>query len=190
MTSTTRAVAAALILTSVATVATAEIGPYVGVSLGQAQVDASFGDVESSDFSIDGDDSAFKLFVGLELLGPLAIEASYRDFGSVTDANDVISATSETDGIDVFLVGRLPVGPVSLFAKGGFIAWDSKIETSSSDSLGVPDIRLEDDGTEFAWGVGVAAEVWKVNLRGEIERFELDLPGDITMMSVGVAFEF
>lgn len=190
MTSRMRTVAATLVLAFAATVATAEIGPYVGLSVGQAQVDTSIGDIGSSDFSIDGDDLAFKLFVGLELLGPLAIEASYRDFGSVTDGNGVISATSQSDGVDVFLVGRLPLGPVSLFAKGGFIAWDSRIQTSSSGNFGPPDIRLEDDGTNLAWGVGVAAEVWKVSVRGEVERFELDLPGDITMMSVGVAFEF
>lgn len=190
MTRKTRALAATLTLAFVAATIHAEIGPYVGVSLGQSQVDVDFRDVDSSDFSIDDEDFAFKLFVGLELLGPLAIEASYRDLGTVTDGSGLIRATSETDGFDAFLVGRLPIGPVSLFAKGGLIAWDSKVETSSPEQLGLPNIRIEDDGTDLAWGVGLAVEAWKVSVRGEIERFELDLPDDVMMMSIGVAFEF
>lgn len=182
-------VAAALVLTCGAA-AYGEIGPYVGASVGQSRIDVSLQDVGGVDFSIDDDDFAWKVYFGVELAGPLAIEGGYRDLGQISGGTGLVQVTAESDGLDVFAVGLLPLGPVALFAKGGIIAWDSELETSSSPGLGIPNLRLSDSGTDLAWGVGIKLEVGKFAVRGEFERFEVDLPEDLSMLSVGISYEF
>ena len=182
-------VAAALVLMCGAA-AHGEIGPYAGVSVGQSRVDVSLQDVGGADFSIDDDDFAWKVYFGVELAGPLAIEGGYRDLGQITDGTEVLQVSAESDGLDLFAVALLPLGPVALFAKGGIIAWDSEVETSSAPGLGIPNLRLSDSGTDPAWGVGIKFEVGKFAVRGEFERFEVDLPDDLSMLSVGISYEF
>lgn len=186
-----RAILATLAMVlGVATAAGAEIGPYLGASAGQTRVEIDPGDVRTAGFRIDDDDFAYKIYFGFELPGPLAVEGGFRDLGRVTDENDLVLTTSESDGIDAFVVGKLPLGPVSLFAKGGIIAWDTQVERRARGRLGLPDLRVSDDGTDFAWGLGIAFELGKWGVRGEFESFEIDLPDDLTMLSVGVTYSF
>lgn len=191
MTSRKRVLTAVLVL-ALATSASAygEIGPYVGLSAGLSQVELDLTDVGGVDLEIDEDDSAFRVFFGLELAGPLAVEVGYRDLGRVTDQSGVVAVTSESDGVDAFAIGFLKLGPVALFAKGGVIVWDSELETRAPSGVGVPDIRVKDDGTDFAWGVGVKFEIGKIALRGEYEQLEMDLPDQVSVVSVGISYEF
>lgn len=170
--------------------ARAEIGPYVGASVGQSRIELDLQDVGSAGFRVDDEDFAFKIFFGLELPGPIAVEGGYRDLGTVTGEGGIVRLNGEADGFDAFLLGKLPLGPVALFAKAGFIAWDSEARTVVSGDLLVPELRLADDGTDFAWGVGVAAELGPVGVRGELEKLEIDFLDDVTMLSVGVTYEF
>lgn len=167
-----------------------ENGPYIGASAGQTTVELALTDVEDRGFRIDDDDFAYKVFFGYKLPGPLAVEGGFRDLGKVTDGNELTVVTSESDGLDAFLVGSLPLGPVSIFAKGGLIAWDTEIETSSADRLGAPDVRVTDDGTDFAWGVGVSVNLARWGFRGEYEKLEMDVPDDLSMLSVGVTISW
>jgi hypothetical protein len=191
MTSRKRVLAAALVLALASAVsAHGEIGPYVGISAGVAQVDLKPGDVGGVAFRLDDSESAYRLFFGLDLVGPLAVEVGYRDLGTVTDQDGFVTVTSQSDGFDAFAIGSLPLGPVALFAKGGFISWDTALQTRSEGILGGPDIRLDDSGTDFAWGLGVRLELGNFALRGEYEQLELDLPDKVAVVSVGVAYEF
>lgn len=170
--------------------ARAEIGPYIGASAGQSRIELDLRDVGAAGFRIDDEDFAFKVFFGLELPGPIAVEGGYRDLGTVTGEGGIVRLTGATDGFDAFLLGKLPIGPVSLFAKAGFIAWDSEARTVVSGDVRVPELMVADDGTDFAWGVGVAAELGPVSVRGELEKLEIDFLDDVTMLSVGVTYEF
>lgn len=167
-----------------------ENGPYIGASAGQTRVELSPGDVGEAGFRIDDEDFAYKLFLGYRLPGPLAFEGGFRDLGRVTDDDGLVRATSESDAFDVFVLGSIAVGPVSIFAKGGIVAWDTEFERRSADGLGLPDIRLSDSGTDLAWGIGVSGRLGRFGLRGEFERLEVDLPDDLTMLTVGVTIDF
>lgn len=173
-----------------ATAARGETGPYVGGSVGQTQVDVVPGRIGPGLVIDDEGDSAWKIYFGYELPGPLAVEGGYRDLGRVTDQDGLTTVTSESDGVDAFLLGKLPLGPVSLFAKGGVIAWDTEIRSRSRGGLGIPDVRVTDDGTDFAWGFGISVRLGKFGIRGEYEEFEVDVPDDLTMLSLGLTFSF
>jgi hypothetical protein len=191
MTAKTWAASTLLVLTLLGSgAARAEIGPYIGASVGQSSIELDLRDVGAAGFRIDDEDFAFKVFFGVELPGPIAVEGGYRDLGQVSGDGAVVRLTGETDGFDAFLLGKLPIGPVSLFAKAGFIAWDSEARTETSADIRVPEFRATDDGTDFAWGVGVSAELGPVGVRGEFEKLEIEFLDDVTMLSVGVTYEF
>jgi len=168
----------------------AEIGPYVGASVGQSSIELDLRDVGAAGFRVDDEDFAFKVFFGLELPGPIAVEGGYRDLGRVTGEGAVVRLTGATEGFDAYFLGKLPIGPVSLFGKVGFIAWDSTARTEISTDIRVPELRVAEDGTDFAWGVGISAELGPVGVRGEFEKLEIDFLDNVTMVSVGVTYEF
>lgn len=165
--------AASLLLTS-GVAAAADNGFYLGGSVGQANLEIDdIGGVTAEDFK--GDDTGFKLIAGIRPLDWLAVEAAYVNFGEPEDRG----LRAEGDGISAFAVGFLPLGPVDLFAKGGLIAWDSKISGS-----------FDDDGTDLAYGAGVQFRVWSISVRAEYEIFDVSDLDDLSMVSVGATFTF
>lgn len=169
-----KAILAASLLLASGVAAAADNGFYLGGSVGQANLEIDdIGGVTAEDFK--GDDTGFKLIAGIRPLDWLAVEAAYVNFGEPEDRG----LRAEGDGISAFAVGFLPLGPVDLFAKGGLIAWDSKISGS-----------FDDDGTDLAYGAGVQFRVWSISVRAEYEIFDVSDLDDLSMVSVGATFTF
>jgi hypothetical protein len=165
--------ATALVLASTASMA-ADNGIYLGASLGNANVDVKQGPVR-----IDGDDTGFKIIAGIRPLDWFGIEANYVNFGKPKEGQ----VSAEADGISGFGVFFLPVGPVDVFAKGGVISYDSTIKLR-----GIGNLR--DDGTEFAYGVGVQFRLLSLSVRAEYEKFDIERVKDANMLSLGVTYTF
>jgi opacity protein-like surface antigen len=166
--------ATALLIASTAATA-ADNGVYLGVSLGNANMD-----VDQGPLQIDGDDTGFKFIAGLRPLDWFAVEASYVNFGEVEDG----PLASETDGISAFGVFFLPVGPVDVFAKAGLISFENTVELN-----GFGDIFRE-DGTDLAYGVGVQFRLLSLGVRAEYEVFDIDDLDDANFLSIGVTYTF
>ena len=168
----------ALLLGAAAPAFAADNGFYLGGSVGQANVEIDdIGGLNAGDFK--GDDTAFKFIAGIRPLDWLAVEASYVNFGEPDDTIMGTKVETEGDGISAFAVGFLAVGPVDLFAKAGLLTWDTKVSGS-----------FDEDGTDFAYGVGAQFRVWSLGVRAEYEKFEVDEIDDLNMFSVGVTFTF
>lgn len=153
---------------------------YLGGAVGQSRATASFQDPDFGDFEIDGDDIGYRAFAGFGF-GPLAVEAGYRDFGNIEGTIAGSQGKISTQGFDAFVVGRFKITRVSIFGKVGAFVWDSDFD--------LDDLSISGDGTDLAWGAGVAfhpSDRWNVRL--EYEGFDTDLPDDLEMISVGVAF--
>ena len=156
----------------------ADNGFYLGGSVGNANLDIEdLGGFDEADFK--GDDTGYKLIAGIRPLDWFAVEASYVNFGEPEDTVLGSRLEAEGDGISAFAVGFLALGPVDVFAKGGLISWDSKISGS-----------FDDDGTDFAYGVGAQFRVWSISLRAEYEIFDVSDVDDLSMISVGATFTF
>ena len=166
--------ATALLLTGTASMA-ADNGIYIGLSLGNANIDIDQGLAQ-----VDSDDTGFKFTAGIRPLDWFAIEASYVNFGEPEQG--VLAANA--DGISAYGVFFLPVGPVDLFAKGGLISFDTSVEID-----GIGDIYRE-DGTDFAYGVGVQFRLLSLSVRAEYEIFDIDDTKDANMLSLGVFYTF
>jgi len=85
-------------------------GPYIGGSLGWANIDVS-----STDYNFDDDDLGFKIFGGW---------------------SEIIGLNLDTTGWDLFGLAALNLGPVGLFAKVGQIWWDSSSNITLLDDSG------------------------------------------------------
>lgn len=168
------AILLAALLGTAGAASAADNGLYLGGSIGQSNVDVDEGPTQ-----VDGDDTGFKFIVGFRPLDWLAVEANYVDFGKVKDG----ALTSESNGISVFAVGFVPVGPVDLFAKGGLINYDSDLKFNGGRVF-------SDDGNELAYGVGVQFRLLSLSVRAEYERFDVDHVDDLNLLSVGLTYTF
>ncbi len=179
---------ASLILISLT--ATADSGTYAGVSMGGATLDADFdlGTLPGLPSSIDEDDTAVKLYAGykLDLPGPtLGIELSYANFGepeiATTGGAAVDEFNLETTALTLWGTAGIEVGPLDLYAKAGIVTWDSDADSGFED--------VSDDGTDSAYGLGIATGLGPLEVRGELEIYDLG-GADMTMISVGAAYWF
>lgn len=100
--------------------------------------------------------SAGKVYLGMDLVGPFGIEATYYDLGKYSDGNEKVTASS------VALVARLNTSMGSLYVKGGAANWKVKdIPNSTSVS-----------GNDVMYGVGFDIPIAMTTVfRAEWENF-------------------
>ncbi|HZN12589.1 MAG TPA: outer membrane beta-barrel protein, partial [Blastocatellia bacterium] len=130
----------------------------------------------------------FKAIIGARPFDWLAIEANYVDLGETegtfTNGPFVGERTElESDGFNFSGLLFLPVGPVDLFARAGFISWDSKARLPEFD------LSDKDDGMDFSYGAGAQFRIWSLSLRAEYEVFDIS-PDKVDMISVGIMWTF
>lgn len=166
--------------------ANADSGMYIGGSVGGATVEAEFGDTGIPGFptSLDEDDTAFKVFAGYTFDLPaidLAVEAGYIDFGG-SDI-DVLgqNVKLEPTGINLWGIAGVDAGPIDLFAKLGYIAWDLELSALGNSA--------SEDGSDLGYGLGLSFGLGAIKVRGEYEVYDLD-DADVSMLSVGLVFQF
>ncbi|MGD1524234.1 porin family protein [Vibrio owensii] len=148
----------------------ATTGHYVGVSLGQTNLNAPS---EVEQFVSDDTDTGYKLYTGYKITQYVAVEGYYADLGDI-DLVDGSELGADTFGVSV--VGSYPVNEaVDVYGKLGFNAWEAD---GSSD-----------DGVDPAYGVGVSFTEGDITLKAEYERFEMD-DVDFDMASVGIQYNF
>lgn len=187
----------------------ADAGFYVGVSLGQSELDSSAGDIKSAleaagatgvVASVDNTDLGWKLFGGYQLNQYFGVEVSYVNMGEfTTDATystpvgSPVHGSAEGDGGLFSVVGTLPLGEAfAVFGKVGAFVWD--VDATASNSFGTLDDNY--NGTTLAYGIGANWQFTKsVGIRGELERFKDIGPDegedtDVDLYSLGAVFQF
>jgi hypothetical protein len=147
-----------------------ESGFYLGGSLGGATTE-----FESGNFKFDENDVAWKVFGGYHFLQFFAVEGAYRNLGS--PSNGIVKV--EPSGFDVAGIAGLPLGPIYLFGKLGVIYWDADLSGLGSSS---------EDGTDYEVGIGASIDIWKIQLRAELEYF--DIEEGAVMYTLGAAWRF
>ena len=152
----------------------ADNGIYIGVGLGQSSVEID--DVSAGE-DFEGDDLGYKVIFGVRPLDWLGFEANYINFGEPDDTVGGTKIESEGYGITGYAVGFLSLGPVDLFAKGGVVSWDTKIDDADLD------------GEDLAYGGGVQFRFLSLGLRAEYEMFDIE-DADANMLSLSVTYTF
>jgi len=188
-TKTLQIISALTITLSVGSVHAADSGFYVGGSIGQGTIELE----PISDIEFDETDTAWKVLAGFNFDLPLldlGIEGGYVDLGapSVGDSRAMIEL--EATGFSAFGLAGFGIGPVDLFAKAGFVAWDLEGRLSGTDVPPEFQLTESDSDTDLAYGVGARFNLGKLGIRAEYERFEIADVDAVYMASVGITFSF
>jgi OOP family OmpA-OmpF porin len=168
------------------------VGP-TALAANQGYVGASFG---KADYDIlDDDDSAIKVFGGVQLNPNVAVELSYVDLGKVTVSDPSVgSASVEATGLGVAIVGMHSSGNIGFFGKAGFFNFDTDANVSgpiAQEIFGVSSVTASDTGTELFFGVGLNFDLNpNFGLRAEWEHYDLDLFDDVDLISLGLVVKF
>jgi hypothetical protein len=174
-----------------ATPAMAKNGVYVGASIGQSTLEITDFNLDLDNFDYKADTTSYKIIVGYRLFGFFAVEGSYVDFGTLSDATTDIEGVPvevETDlkGLDVFAMGMLPLGIADLFAKLGVVSWDADYralinDVSSFDS---------GSGTDMVYGIGAQVRFKGLAARLEVEFFDVAEADNLYLISLGATYTF
>lgn len=171
---------------------------YLGFSFGRADVDQNLviPDLLDPGGTVDGKDSAFKLFGGYQFSRNFALEVGAVDLGDMTYSGTfsngpitgpVTGGRVENGGLNISAVGVLPLGErLALFGKAGIFLWSSEATDVTGGVLTIS----EADGSDLSLGLGASVALTpRASLRAEWERFEMS-SSDVDLVSVGLAFSF
>lgn len=149
-------------------------GGYVGLSVGQTDVDLTGFD----------DGRSLAIVAGFKINENFAMEGSFVDLGEAEDDIPPVW-TLAADGINLAAVGIIPVNEtVDIFGKLGVFMWDLTLDQAGAGEIG------SNDGTDLSFGFGIAANLTKqFGLVFEYQNFELDSQ-DVTNMSIGARINF
>jgi len=154
----------------------ADNGFYLGAGVSKAEIDDIFG----SDRDFDFDDTAWKAIVGFRPIDLFAVEANYMDLGSESSTIGDVDAKA----FGAFALGYLPlpVPFVDVYGKAGMVRWE--VEGSSRGNL----FRVDDDGTEFAYGAGAQLNFGSLSARLEWEKFDIDNTDGLNLYTLGLTW--
>ena len=155
-------------------------GIYYGGSVGQSFIKTQISDIEQTDFKLDGNDFAFKLYAGVRMAPSFGFEGGYRNLGSVKSKASDVTFLSKTSGYDLSAVGNIYLGVLDLFAKAGASWWDQEVQGWAGKDT--------NDGTNFIWGFGATLRLGQMGVKAEWEQFELPDFDQLSMLSVGLVF--
>ena len=152
---------------------------YIGFGLGQSEINQGlFGEYGNG----------FKAFGGVRLNTNIAIEAAYLDFGNPNQNLFGVETKYEAQAFAAWAKGLWPISPhIGLFGKAGLANW--KVDATTT-VFGSPPSKRSQDGTNFAWGIGVSFNYWdRFSLQLEYEDINADIDA-ITLWSASALYTF
>jgi len=169
-------------LVSVPTWADENSGLYLGAGLGDFSTEIdSIGDV---DLDFDEDSDASRIFAGWRFNRVIAAQLDYFDFGDSSAATNLLSIESDARGIAPSLVATLPLGPVELFVKGGWLFYDLEV-TADGDEI------FDESENDPMYGVGVGITLLeRLALRAEYEIIDISEIEDAEAVWITAAWRF
>jgi OOP family OmpA-OmpF porin len=184
-------VACALILSAAQALAQS----FLGASIGQSEID----DEATRELrlitsgTVDGKDTAWKIFGGYMFNRHFGFESAYVRLGDVNYSGvfsslAVTGGKLEVSGFNVAAIGNLPVTEqFSVFGKIGLFLWEAEANDTTA-SIGA--FFTSDDGSDVSFGVGLGYEFTRsLGVRAEWELFKA-AEADATLLSVGFLWRF
>ena len=178
--------AACMAISAPAIAQQSDVGWYVGGSYGMTNIDVDTG---GPGFSVDGDDSGFKIYGGFQFTKHWGAEVGYVDFGKAGLRGSILGIPFTGDAsVTAFTfagTGTLPLSEkFSLLGKVGLWMWD----TGCSGAICVS--SASDSDTDMFYGIGARYNInknWGVQF--EWEQFQTDVDS-VTLTSIGVRYKF
>ena len=122
---------------------------YGGFGLGFASADSN---CDYYGYNCDGTDTTFKIYAGKQVHRNLGFEIAYHDLGKLRNEGLTESTTAESQGVNLSLLGIIPVSDFGFFyGKAGYMAWSADYTRNGASST-----RSDEDGADFTYGAGFA----------------------------------
>jgi opacity protein-like surface antigen len=173
----------------------ADNGIYVGAGIVQSEYGLAN---PGAALPFDDKSNGYKLIVGWRPLDSFGVEASYIDHGDATVPSGIVckqfitvscpasmSLTAET--LSAFAVGYLDLPLVDLFVKAGVNSW--KFDGHSTGGF-TPVFRINESGTDLAFGAGVQVRFSSLGARLEYERFNIVQDKSLDTISLSLTYTF
>ena len=146
----------------------------------------------------DDQDNGYKLIAGFRILDSFAIEANYIDHGDAIVPTGIVctqfitvpcpaDTSLNAKTLSAFAVGFLHFPVVDLFAKAGVDSW--KLDGHSTGGF-TPAFRVNESGTDLAYGAGVQLHFGSLGARLEYERFEFAQSQTLDAVSLSFIYTF
>src|SRR5687768_14481540 len=168
---------------------------FLGASPGQSEI----GDEATRELdlitwgTVDGNDTAWKIFGGYMFNRHFGFESAYVRFGEVSYSGvfsslAVTGGKLEVSGFNVAAIGNLPVNEqFSVFGKIGVFFWEAEANDTTA-SIGA--FSAADEGSDVSFGVGVGYEFTRnLGVRAEWELFRA-AEADATLVSISFLWRF
>jgi opacity protein-like surface antigen len=174
------------VLASSAAIADEQSGFYVGVGLGQFNVEVeNLDDAGDTVDNFDGDSDTWKVFAGWRFMPFLALEVDYVDLGGPDDEVEGNRVEADIAGIAPYIVGTIPIGIFEIFAKVGYYFYDFEIKSEDIEDV------LDESDEDLAYGGGVGITfVEHVNVRLEYEIIDVSNVDDANALWLTGAWRF
>jgi OOP family OmpA-OmpF porin len=173
----------------------AQVGPYVGASVGQSNYSINCSG------TCDKTDIGMKLFGGYMFTPYLGLEADYGWYGtakinttkSVNGVPSNVIAEAKSDGFSGWLIGQYPVDNFRIFGKLGFARLNTTVDARTAS--GAPfNYGNNDPSFQFAWGLGGTWMLDKnIGIRAEYEarKFKFESSNQtLGFWSIGAQYSF
>lgn len=187
-----------------------DLGWYAGANVGQSRARIDDAGISSglsaqglSTNAITNDDrgTAYKLYGGYQFNRNFALEGGYFDLGKFgytasTSPNGTLSGTSRVKGLNLDLVGILPITDrLSAFGRAGVTYADVRDSFSGTGAASMYNADPHSHDANYKLGVGLQyALTDALAMRAEVERYRINDAvgnrGDINMVSVGLTYHF
>ena len=170
-----------------------ESGFYLGGGVGQFNL--KLDSVDQTDNAIrrlDDSDTAWKAFVGWRMNPIFSLEVAYVDFGRPSDRFETAGSggdfTADVSGFEPSILGTIPLGPVELFGKVGYLFYDVDASVDLDNGPGFDSSSSESD---FTYGGGVGMTLFgRLNARLEYQRIDSDVINDADAFWFSGAWRF
>ena len=157
----------------------AQKGLYFGASMGPSFVNKKVTDISMDDLSIDGNDMAYKMYVGYKLPAFLALEAGYRNLGKVVNEHSV----HNSKGWDLNAKANISLGPLQVFGKAG--AFFNDVNVTFQDPIHP---TIDKNNTKFMFGFGAGLNIERLGIRAEWESLDISKGNNVSMLTAGITY--
>jgi opacity protein-like surface antigen len=171
-------------------------GAYAGVGWGHFDLRLdNLDDVgEAVNSIVHSGDDAFKADLGYRFSPYFALEGDYMNLGTPSDGFQGVGANGNyrlhLSGFAPFAVATLPLGPLELFGKAGWLYYNSDLRVN----LNAPGQQLLESShsrSDFIWGGGIGATFFRhLNVSAEYDGLRLENARNSDALWLNVGWRF
>jgi hypothetical protein len=149
---------------------------------------------QAVDSIVHSGDDAWKVNLGYRFSPYFAIEGDYMDFGQAHDTFQGSGSNGNyqlhMSGFAPFAVATLPLGPVELFGKAGWLWYNSDLRVYLN-SPGQQVLQSSSSRSDFIWGGGIGVTLFRhLNVNAEYDQVRVDNARNSNALWLATAWRF